>query len=424
MPRHISDEAALKARITKQLARLARLAPDLGSRVSPRLASWPGWIDSLVDDLVRLRPHDPLEALHGLRALDHRVTALDLCHEGYEEATEPILGRQERARALYPDFHLALAQADRDILVERVFVLLTEPALLDQDDGFPQALLNALGRDGRESVVRRLIEAGDPATQESSGSERGCGWSWSVTELLLADPDVSHALGEIDRLDLRDHVCPVSVVRVLLRHKALGRDFMDWMRKAIGSVHVVGEEEDSPWRSDKEGIALCESEGLAGLAQEIRYASFEILLDTAQLHDWLERLPEARRPREKARALRHVCADPRRSQALLVLLEWPDLEAATRLVMECHDEMDGQSCTAFNKAAALLEDSAPVAAMLLYRRGAFNRFSNATDWHDSRPEIARCAELWALHPDSSCDSHEEFLSRVERKKQEWRALWL
>lgn len=422
MPRHIPDETALKTRITKHLAGLAKLAPDLSTKVNRRLASWPGRMDRLVDDLVLLRLHEPMEALRGLRELDHRVILLDLCYEEEREAIEPILDRQEQARAFYPDFHLALAQADRGTLIERVFVLLTEPGLLDQDDGFPQALLDALGRDGREAVVRRLIEAGEPAIQGLSASDLGCNWSWSVTELLLADPDVGYALAQIDRLGLRDQVCPVSVVRFLLRHKALGEDFMDWMRKAIGSVGVLEEEEDedddSPWRPDREGVALCESEGLTALAQEIRYVSFEILLDTAQLHDWLERLPEARRPREKARAMRHVCADPRRSQALLVLLEWPDLEAATRLVIEHHDEMDGQSCTTFNKAAALFEESAPLAAMLLYRRGAFNQFSKATDWHDSRPKLARCAELWAMYPDSSCDSHEEFLDQLEREKQE------
>ena len=428
-PRNQVSAATLKTRIAKQLARLAKLSPGSGSLASPRLVSWPGWIDELASNLVLLRPLDPMEALSGLRALDHRVTMLDSCHEGFAEEIEPTLDSQERARALQPDFHLALAQADRSALIDQVFILLTEPGLLDQDDGFPQPLLDALGRDGRDSVVSRLIKVGDPENRESSGLGRSCDWSWSVTELLLADPDVDHALGEIDHFGLVDQVCPASVVRFLLRHKAFDRDFMAWMRRAISAVRVPrdGEQEEegeeSLWRPDWEGIAVCESEGLVGLAQEIRHASFEILLDVAQLHDWLERLPESRRPREKARALRHVCADPRRSQALLVLLGWPDLEAAARLVMEHHHEMVGQSCTTFNEAAGQLEGSAPVAAMLLYRRGASNQFSDTTAWCDSRPQLERCAWLWALHPDSACISHEEFLGQLESEKQERRSLW-
>ena len=429
MPRHTSDEIVLKTRIAEQLARLAKLAPDLGSLANPRVASWPGWIDQLASDLVLLSPLDPMEALRSLRTLDHRVTMLDSCHEGLAEEIEPTLDSQERARALQPDFHLALAQADRDTLVNRVFILLTEPGLLDQDDGFPQPLLEALGCNGRDSVVSRLVKAGDPAERKSSGLDRSCDWSWSVTELLLADPDVDHVLGEIERLGLIDQVCPASVVRFLLRHKAFDRDFMAWMRRAISAVRVPrnGEQEEEGeeglWRPDREGIAVCESEGLVGLAQEIRHASFEILLDVAQLHDWLERLPESRRPREKARALRHVCADPRRSQALLFLLGWPDLEAAARLVMEHHDEMNGQSCTTFNEAARQLEESAPVAAMLLYRRSAFNQFSDPMAWCDSRPQLDKCARLWALHPDSACISHEAFLGQLESEKQDRKSLW-
>ena len=429
MPRHTSDKTILKIRIAKQLARLTRLSPDSGSLADPCLASWPGWIDQLASNLVLLSPLDPMEALRGLRALDHRVIMLDSCHEGFAEEIKPTLDSQKRAWALQPDFHLAIAQIEQGALVDQVFILLTEPGLLDQGDGFPQPLLDALGRDGHDSVVRRLIEAGDPARGESSGLGQGCDWSWSVTELLLADPDVDHVLGEIDRLGLADQVWPASVVRFLLRHRALGGDFMTWMRKAISAVRVPrdGEKEEEGkeglWRPDREGIVVCESEGLAGLAQEIRYASFEILLDMAQLHDWLERLPESRRPREKARALRHVCADPRRSQALLVLLGWPDLEAAARLVMEHHDEMVGQSCTTFNEAARQLEESAPVAAMLLYRRSAFNQFSDTTAWCDSRPQLDRCARLWALHLDSTCISHEAFLDQLEGEKQDRRSPW-
>ncbi len=428
MPRHPPSEATLKARIATQLARLARLMPDDGRvTTNPRLSSWPGWMDRLVDDLVRLSAHDPLEALRGLRSLDGRVGTARSYEEGTAAEVEAILDRQDQTCGRYRDFCLALVHADPDTLVERVFVLATEPGLLGCDEVFPQPLLDALGRDGREAVVRRLVEAHDA---ESRTSPRDS-WDWnpnrSVTELLLADSDVGHVLATIDRLGLRARVRPAPVVRYLLRHRAFGEEFMTWMRRAIADIPIVegdlgfvDDAEEARLRVDREAVAVCEAQGLADLAQEIRHAAFEILLDTAQLREWLERLPATRRVQEEAGALRHIAAYPDRARALLALLDWPDLEAAAQLVMRHHDEMSGQSCLTFNEAARLLEPIAPRAAMLLYRRAAFNQFSVGMGLADGGPQLVTCAELWARHPDDSCESHAGFMSRLEHERNSWR----
>ncbi len=412
------SEATLKARIATQLARLTKLAPDSGSRIDPGLAFWPGWMNRLVDDLVLLRPHDPLGAFRGLKALDHRVVALEICDEGDNGDIGPIFARQAQALSLIPDFHAALAQANSDTLIENVFILLVEPDLLDVDEDFPQVLLDALGRHGREAIVRRLVATYGPRASTSQEAKLDRAWSARVTEFLLAEPDADHALAMIDRLGLRDQVESTAVVRFLLRHEALGGEFMGWMRRSLDEVGLRRGDEAGKdlWRPDREAVAVSEAQGLAELAQEIRRASFEILLDMGQLRDWLKRLPAERRALERARALRHVTTYPNRSRALLVLLEWPDLKAAVRLVMEHHDDMHSQSCTVFNKVAQRLEATAPMAAMLLYRRGAFCQFSVPTDWVDDGPRLARCAELWARHPDSSYASHSEFMDRLERER--------
>ncbi len=428
MPRHPPGETTLKARIARQLARLARLMPDDGRvTANPRLASWPGWMDRLIDDLVQLSSHDPLEALRGLRSLDDRVGTARSYEEGTEAEVEAILDRQDQACGRYHDFCLALLQTDPETLVERVFVLATEPGLLGCDEAFPQPLLDALGRGGREAVVRRLIEAHDAESRTLPRDSWDWNPNWSVTELLLADPDVGHVLATIDRPGLRERVRPALVVRFLLRHRAFGAEFMAWMRRTIADITIVesdlgfvDDEEEARLRVDREAVAVCEAQGLADLAQEIRHAGFEILLDTAQLRDWLERLPATRRVQEEAGALRHIAAYPDRARALLALLGWPDLEAAARLVIRHHDEMDGQSCRTFNKAARLLEPTAPRAAMLLYRRAAFNQFSVGMGLADGGPQLARCEGLWARHPDDSCESHAGFMSRLEHERDSWR----
>ena len=142
---------------------------------------------------------------------------------------------------------------------------------------------------------------------------------------------------------------------------------------------------------------------------------FLAVLEPRRLRDWLDHVPAGRRAAEQASAMHQVACHGRRLDALLFLLEWPDLQAAARLAVEHHDAMAGENCAFFNRAARLLEDTSPLAAMLLYRRGAFCRFGTGIGLFDHAPQIDRCAELWARHPDARFESHARFLERLARE---------
>ncbi len=410
MPRSASSKAALEARISKQLARLVRLVPvDDWNDEAPdlQLSSWPGWIDQLVADLVLLRPLDPLAALRGLAALNRVVGSLD----GDFQDIDEILDRQRDILPLFAAFRAELGNGDPQGVADLVVTLVTEDDLLDEGDEIPKPLLDALGQEGRVAVTLRLADL------RRSGFRPTVDLAWWMTEILLAEPKLEDALELITRLDLEEQVSATSVVRCFLEGRVVGPGFLDWVRRLLREP--VGDMEDT-LPVLMECVELCDAMSQPEMAQTIRREALPVVLDVAMLREWLDRLPELQRELDEARALREVAGVADKAAALLFLLKWPDLEAAERLVMEHHDEMVGQSCGTFNDAARLLEATAPRAAMLLYRRGAFCLFSTGVGLIDWKPRIDRCAALWARYPDTRYDSHAGFMDRLA---QERRAGW-
>lgn len=418
MARQPTGKAALKARIRKQLGRLGRLVaiddwddegPDL------QLPSWPGWIGQLLADLVLLQPLDPLAALRGLGALNRIICELN----DDVPDTDDILSRQRGILELLPTFQAGIGGDDPRRLVGLVLTLVTEDDLLDEGDDIPRSLLDALGRDRRVAVTLRL------ARLRRAGSCPTADLAWRMTEILLAEPEFPDALELIARLGLEEQVAARPVVRRFLEGRAVGPEFLAWVRRVLRES-VDDTEDTLPLVTDC--VALCDTVGQQELAQTIRREALSVVLDVELLHDWLDRLPELQRELEEARALRDVARLEDKAAALLFLLEWPDLEAAARLVMEHHDAMAGQSCSTFNDAGRCLEATAPRAAMLLYRRaamllyrrGAFCVFSTGPGTLDQKPRIDRCAALWARYPDGPYDSHAGFMDRLA---QERRAGW-
>lgn len=409
MPKQVPDEATLKGRIATRLSRLAQLMPRIDDDPpGRRLASWPRRIDQLADDLLLLRPLDPLAALRGLGLLGDTMVELN---NSYEESSglEVILAKQEALWELYPSFQAALAQGDALGLADRVFALVTEGNLLDDD--IPQSLLDALGREGRKTVALRLASY--------KRTKAGVSWIYTgfVTKILLAEPDVEDTLGLITQLGLEEKVSATMVVERLLSQGVAGPEFLTWVRRLL---HKAVHERDNTDSLIRHCVEACEARGQPDVAQIIRREAFPILFDVGLLRDWLDRLPLLQRQPEEARALREVAKLECRSSAMLFLLEWPDVNAAVQLVMQHHDEMVGQSCATFNKAARLIEATAPKAAMLLYRRGALCEYSTGVALVDEEPYLDRCAALWARYWDGSYESHAKFMDRLAYKRNPWR----
>ncbi|MGI4798095.1 MAG: DUF6880 family protein [Janthinobacterium lividum] len=408
MPRQPQGETSLKARIRRQLARLARLVSDEawnGEIPDLQLSSWPGWIDRLVADLVLLRPLDPVAALRGLNQLNDAVSELDRDIQDIDD----ILDRQRAYLRLHPAFEAEFANGDPLALADRVVILVTGDDLLDEGADIPSLLLDALGRDGRVAVTLRLENL------RRAGSCPTVDLSWRTVEVLLAEPKLQDTLELLAHLELEEQVAAWPMVRRFLEKRIVGPELVAWVRRMLRKH--AGDQETLGLVMGC--IELCDTKGQPDMAQAMRRESLPFLLDEILLREWLDRLPELQRPLEEARALREVAGIEDKAAAVLFLVRWRDLEAAAGLVMQHHETMAGQSCDTFGRAARILEASAPRAAMLLYRRGAFCVFSTGPGTFDSKPQIARCATLWARYPDGPYDSHEVFLERLARERYAW-----
>ena len=408
MPRQTPGEKSLKARIGKELARLAWLlsdeawddeVPDL------QLPSWPGWIERLVADLVLLRPLDPVTALRGLNQLNDLVAELDADIHDISD----ILDRRQDFLRLLPAFEAEFASGDPHTLVDRVVTLVAGDDLLDEGADIPLLLLDALGREGRVAVTLRLEGL------RRSGSCPTVDLSWRTVEVLLAEPELRDTLDLLARLELEEQVAAWPIVRRFLDERIVGPELLAWVRRMLR--RDVAEEETLGLVMSC--VELCDTRGQPDMAQVMRRESLPFLLDDGILHEWLGLLPEPQRPLEEARALCEVAGIEDKAAAVVFLVRWRAPEAAARVVMQHHETMAGQSCGTFNQAARFLEVSAPRAAMLLYRRGAFCLFTTGTGTIDSKPQIARCATLWARYPDGAYDSHEVFLERLARERYAW-----
>ncbi|MGI4797283.1 MAG: DUF6880 family protein [Janthinobacterium lividum] len=406
--RNVADPDAirLKARVKRQLDRLAKHVPDPDDEEVREedlcLPSWPVWIDALVDDLTLLRSLDPWAALRELKRLCETIGGLD----GMGLDVDNLFEKQDALKALSPSFQLALADGDPDDLAARVLLLVTTDEFLDFDLPLSVALLRRLDRARRESLAVQLSR-----TTRDPG-EPGPYLDGRAGEVLLAEPDIGDTFEALDRLGLRDRMPPELVLQRMLEEAERHAELLGWVRRFLAGYLNYPGEEDSGRRLDRELAAACASRGHPELAQEIRRAGFYGLLDIDDARAWLERLPPAKRKAGKAEILRHVAADERRTHALLFLAAWPDLEAAARLVREHHEAMDEASCLSFSQVARRLEPIDPVAALLLFRRGAFCEFGSVVTMFDERADIRRCEALWIRHPADSIESHAAFVERL------------
>ena len=274
-------EPDLKERIAKQMARLARLVPadeNDDETTNPRLGSWPGWIDRLAGDLALLRPLDPLAALRGLSALDDMIGELD----GRFDGIDAILASQKVMVAAYPSFQVALVDGGAPGLAERVITLVTENGLLDDEDPVPRQLLDALGREGRETVALRL-----------AGWDRMASWTcWDrprrVAEILLAEPDLEDMLTLIARLDLGEVVSASMVIERLLAEGVPSRELLAWVRRALHEPVLDRTETDL---LVERCATRCEADGQPDLARQIRWEVFLVMHLAGA--DQVDRAPQA-----------------------------------------------------------------------------------------------------------------------------------
>lgn len=114
-------------------------------------------------------------------------------------------------------------------------------------------------------------------------------------------------------------------------------------------------------------IRILEAMGDRVAAQELRWRTFETLLDVDMLRDHLGHLGDFEEFDVLDKAFAHVLGAQQKYRALSFLLSWPRLDLAAKLVVERRCDWEGRHYEILAAAAQTLEPDHPLAATILYR---------------------------------------------------------
>ncbi len=152
-------------------------------------------------------------------------------------------------------------------------------------------------------------------------------------------------------------------------------------------------------------------------AQSLRWAEFERSLSLSLLRDYLKRLPDFEDVEAETRAVAIALEHRNVADALMLLVQMPNLAKADELVRTRLAEFDGRLYEIMLPAAEMLAERHPVAATLLLRRmvdSILERASSKQYLYAAR-DVRSCEDLAARLPaDGSIESHAEFIARLRR----------
>jgi hypothetical protein len=139
--------------------------------------------------------------------------------------------------------------------------------------------------------------------------------------------------------------------------------------KPRGFLSRAPEPEDPVERAAWEEVYLdaLQANGRQDEAQRRRWAAFEATLSIPRLRSFLKGLPDFDDVVAEDDAKKIAAEFPRVDVALAFLIEWPDLAAASRLILNRHGAFNGGDEELLTMAARRLEGAYPLAATLLLR---------------------------------------------------------
>lgn len=153
-------------------------------------------------------------------------------------------------------------------------------------------------------------------------------------------------------------------------------------------------------------------------AQRLRLDLFEKHLWIAYLREYVKRLPDFEDDGVIRKAITHAASFPGVLDALLFLVDWPALDAASDLVIRRAAEIDGRHYDFLNHAIDRLEAKHPVAATILLRAKIDSVLAraSATQYGHAVRDLERCNAL-APRADAgnSVSSHAEYLAHIRVK---------
>ena len=102
-------------------------------------------------------------------------------------------------------------------------------------------------------------------------------------------------------------------------------------------------------------------------AQKLRWKTFETTLEVDLLREYVAKLPDFEDEEALDGAFAYVAAHPHRYRALVLFLDWPRLDLASKLVLDHVADWKGGYYEVLAPAAEALGQDHPLAAAVLYR---------------------------------------------------------
>lgn len=275
-----------------------------------------------------------------------------------------------------------------------------------------KAMGEALGNKGRAHLKTALIKVQDDANN---------GWmiTLALKEIADADKDVDAYIAIINKHPDR---ITQEVAGVAQRLLAANRpqDALMWLDKPV----------DNRWGNSNDRIdltiAALEQLNRNSDAQTARLNWFKRTLSITHLRDYLKHLPDFDDVEAEQEAISHAETFPNALSALSFLVKWPALDAASRLVNNRHNNINGEYYERLNFAADTLSEKYPDAATHLYRCKINYVLDNSSNQYYPYAvrDFRHCANLAErISPTSTLPDHDLFMASLRAKHGRKTSFW-
>ncbi len=385
--------------------------------------------------MEQILPHDSDEALALLwRFMGVATPVLERC----DDSSGIVGGIFDRVLADLGEV-AKIARPEAEVLARQVL-----EALQDNDfrqyDGLIAIIAPALGPDGIARLKYLAEELGRrPVPVPPKADWKVVRWGGDklyAHELeeenrrdMVGDvlKDIADVQGDVDgfiaQYDEESRKKPSVAAGIALRLLASGRpgEALDFIERT-----EVDEECWIPREWQDARVEALEALGRKDDAQAFRWACFERDLSPDYLRAYLKRLPDFDDIESEERALEHAATRFELDPALRFFLDWPAHDRAARLLVERHEEIDGNMYELLSPASEILSERYPLAATLALRAMVDFTLKGARSsryGHCAR-NLSDCAELARRIEDfSPFETHDAYFARLKAEHGKKSGFW-
>ncbi len=335
----------------------------------------------------------------------------------------------------------AAARPDPEALADQVFTKVIDGNDYAQYDGLVGYATTALGSEGL-SVLRSKVEAAQEQIESDiPGEDDGevIGWSSSgpiYSSRLRHDSrrrslryilqEIADAQGDVDAFicgyeeDTQRVPAVAAQIAERLLHAGRPEEALVYLEQSDSErAHKFPH-----WIEIR--LAVLEALGREDDAQSFRLQQFQDTLNAPLLRAYLDRLPDFEDFEAETRALEFAKAYNDAHQALVFLINWPDLQCADRLVRERAGNWDGNNYHILTPAAEHLSDRYPLAATILLRAMISHSLSGAKSkrYRYTARHLVECERLSGhIENFDPLPSHHEFVSALRQDHSRKSGFW-